>query len=147
MIIDYILNAEQYEQVFELAEKAFIYVRGCTSDMMDGRYDISDGMFALIMSGETTSIKEGLFEAHEKYIDLQYIIEGNELLETDNVNTLTLKTPYDEKKDASYYEGTGQVIHIRKEMFYIMFPNDAHKGCRHIDKPTKYKKLVIKIPV
>jgi len=146
MIIDYISNADQYKQVSDFAKSAFAYAKSCTSDMVDGRYDINDGMFALIMSGETTAIEEGLFETHEKYIDLQYVIEGEELLEVDDISSLLLKIPYDVEKDASFYEGTGQVLHIRNGMFYIMFPNDAHKGCKHIDKPTRYKKVVIKIP-
>ncbi len=147
MVVDYIKNYQQYKNTLNLLEEAFEYAKNCTADMTDGRYELSEGMYASVMSGETTPLTEGLFETHKQYIDLQYVIEGEELLETNDVSALTLKIPYDASKDASFFDGNGQVLSIKKGMFYLMFPNDAHKGCKHEKQPTKYKKIVIKIPL
>ncbi len=147
MIIDYIKNAEQYIKVFSLAAEAFAFAQGCTADMADGRYDMTKGMYASVMSGETTPIEEDLFETHNKYIDLQYMIEGEEFMETADLSTLELSIPYDEQNDISFYKGAGQRLSIRKGMFYILFPNDAHKSRLHVEQPTRYKKVIVKIPV
>jgi len=52
---------------------------------------------------------------------------------------------YDPATDKVNFSGEGDVLSITEGMFYIMFPQDGHMACVHLDAPSSYRKLVIKI--
>ena len=49
--------------------------------------------------------KECMYEAHEKYIDVHYIMEGVERIATADVSSLQIKTPFSEQRDIGFYQG------------------------------------------
>ena len=88
-----------------------------------------------------------LFEAHRKYIDIQFVISGEELQGYAPLSSLKIKDAYDLEKDIAFYNGDGSLFHLTPGSFAIYFPNDAHKPNLMIDKPAALKKIVVKIPV
>jgi len=93
-------------------------------------------------------LKEGLFEAHRKYIDVQIVVHGEEEIVWAELNDTKLVTPYNQEQDAFYYEGDeSHHMKISEGMFYIAYPNDAHKAVRHTEDEHNFEKIVIKIPV
>ncbi len=46
--------------------------------MADGRYEICDGVFALVQRYTTLPFEKARFEAHNDYFDIQYLAEGQE---------------------------------------------------------------------
>ena len=46
-----------------------------------------------------------MYEAHQKYIDVHYIIEGVERIATADVSSLQIQTPFSEEKDIGFYQG------------------------------------------
>lgn len=112
-----------------------------------GRYQLKNGIYAMVQEGTTAPVTEGLFEAHQKYADLQILAEGQELLVWAPLPALEEKIPYDAGRDAGFYGGEGTEINVRPGMCYVMYPHDAHKACCHRGTPAAYRKLVIKIPL
>ena len=56
-------------------------VRLCP-DMPDNKYWIQEpDVFAQISSYQTKSPQEGRFEAHKKYVDIQILLSGSEMIE------------------------------------------------------------------
>ncbi|WP_181995500.1 YhcH/YjgK/YiaL family protein [Clostridium sp. AM58-1XD] len=143
MIIDFIRNRSWYEEdrpllktVFDFAEK----IKGNDP----GRYECGD-LYAMVQKGITKPSEEGSLEAHHDYIDLQYVVSGQEIMEWKNTEDLIQETPYDEKKDIVFFKGTGMPAVIEPGMFYLVFPQDGHKPCVHMERPSEYKKVVVKI--
>lgn len=103
--------------------------------------------FYMIQKGTTNPEEQGCYETHEKYIDLQVMVEGSELMFWSDRKSLSVKEPYNESKDLTLYEGRGEGIEIKQGMCYFMFPEDGHMACTHVVQPREYTKLVYKIQI
>ena len=102
----------------------------------------------MVQEGETRPVSDGDFEAHRKYIDVQIILKGQELVAWADTSLLETSVPYDETKDKIMYSGEpAQCNVIKEKMVWAAFPNDAHKACRELDTHAHYKKIVMKLPV
>lgn len=147
MIIEDIKNIKKYEMLIPGISKAINKIQNL-EEYHEGKIPLDDGGYYMIQEGITNSSEKMLFETHKRYIDVQYLLEGAEILEWSKKGSLAVKVSYDEKRDLELYFGEeeGQ-IYISQGMVYIMFPEDAHKACCHIEKPTRYVKAVIKIPI
>lgn len=109
-----------------------------------GRYEFEGG-FILIQKGTTTPLAPADFEAHRKYLDVQVVLDGEERIAWADLDDLTVTVPYSDQVDRSNHSGTGCTLQIKKDMFYICYPHDAHKCCGHVHAPTAYLKAVVKL--
>jgi biofilm protein TabA len=145
MILDYIQNFETYSRFNKKLEDGIAFIQ-TIKNMPAGKYEHGD-MYALVQEGLTNPIEAGNFESHRKYCDLQYMVEGKEILEWNDTIKLDEIISYNERKDAVFYSGSGNKICIEKDMFYILFPHDGHKCCVHDDNETNYRKVVLKLKI
>lgn len=143
MIIDSIRNRGWYEKNSPLLKAVFDFVEEIKENT-PGRYEWGD-LYAMVQEGCTKPLDEGLMEAHHNYIDLQYVVSGQEIVEWKNAETLAPEIPYDEGKDIVFFKGEGAPLVVEPGMFYLVFPQDGHKPCGHIKRPSEYKKVVVKI--
>ena len=110
---------------------------------------LDENCFVLGQSYITKNKKDCLFESHKTYIDIQYMFEGDEIMEVENVNNLTITTEYNPDLDYAKYAQTANssVLKIRESELAIFYPNDAHMPCIKIDENKKIIKAVFKILV
>jgi len=149
MVIDTLENSSRYEKLHPLFKAAFEFLkRPGTSDLPVGRVDLEgSALYALIQEYETKAIQEGKLEAHKKYIDIQFILDGEEFIGYAPLKNQTSEHPFDAEKDYGLYEGEAWFTLMRKGMFAIFFPQDAHLPGRYTEKSTHVKKIVLKISV
>lgn len=147
MIIDKLKNAESYYSLGQNFKKAFEFLKkNDISNLKNGKYEIQgDEIFVSIQDYTTKPIKEGCWEAHRIYADIQYIIEGTEQLGYADTNELQPSCDYDCDKDIVFLQGDGQFTKAKAGDFLIFFPQDAHMPCISIDEPQYVKKAVVKI--
>lgn len=89
---------------------------------------------------------ECIFEAHRRYLDLHYIVEGTEGIATADVKTLQVQTPYDESGDIGFYQGDSDgLYYLKPGQFMICWPSDAHKVAVMAEIPAPIRKIVFKI--
>lgn len=149
MIFDSIQNKRYYHSE-PLIYKALEFLESITSANIPemtvnlGKEILFANPIILISKPE----EEGLYEAHNKYVDIHYIIEGEEGIATANRKTLNTVVPYNEQTDIGFYEGKkdGQ-YYLKPGQFMVCFPNDAHKVAIMKDSPSSIKKMVVKIRV
>lgn len=89
------------------------------------------------------------FESHRKNIDVQFILEGEEIIEVDNIQNLDIKFQYNENMDLIKYDDSkfSSSIKIKKGDVAIFFPEDAHMPCIKINDSEKIIKTVVKVAV
>ena len=87
------------------------------------------------------------FESHKKYIDIQYIFEGIEIMEVTTLDNLNVTTEYKEDLDYAKYAQTknSSSLIIKQNELAIFYPNDAHMPCIKVDDNKKVIKAVFKI--
>lgn len=149
MIIDTLENSSRYESLHPRFKAAFDFLRRPDVEATPvGRHEL-DGtqIFALTQEYETKPIHEGKLEAHKKYIDIQFIVSGEEFIGYAPLKNQAPAKPFDADKDIGFYDGEAWFTLLRKGMFAVFFPQEAHLPGRYTDKPSHVKKIVLKIAV
>lgn len=149
MILDKIENAKFYFNLNERITSALKYLQ--TTDIMDketGRHDIDGAnIFALISDYMTKAEEDSKPEAHKKYIDVQYVASGAELLGYRSLSVEEPSKPYDEEKDFMLFDEKPSFVKFEKEMFAVLFPHDMHMPGIMIESPALVRKVVIKVKI
>ena len=133
MIQDLLSRASAYRNLSPLLTKAFEHLSGFDPKTPDGRHVLQgDDLFLLVQQYPTSPPAERTYESHLRYIDIQYIIGGSEIIFCTPIGGLTVRAPYDEKKDVIFYDDAeGQPLTLRAGDFALFWPWDGHKpGCR-----------------
>jgi YhcH/YjgK/YiaL family protein len=95
---------------------------------------------------DTKSESELRYEAHKKYIDIQFMISGNESFFHADTSYCDIIEMYSDETDVAFYKADGILYQVLEKQFYILFPQDAHKPCMHYNnKVQSVKKVVLKV--
>jgi len=146
------VDAEEFYTQFskrpDLWKATFAFLRDNDLSKIElGKYPIvGNEAFALVQEYESKKPEVARWETHNKYIDLQYVIEGTEkmgilpLSEVKNVN------PYDEEHDIQFYgENEGKYYLADPKSFFLFFPKEVHRPGLQTEHSMKIKKVVVKI--
>ena len=147
MIIDKLENAGLYRGLNGDLAKALDYLAANDFAAMEpGRYDIDgDIVYALVQRYDTRPRGEGDWEAHRRYIDVQYVVQGIETLGIAPVDSLRETQAYSEEKDVQLLAGSGDYVTARDGTFVIFYPHDAHRPCLAHEHPAPVLKVVVKV--
>ena len=148
MITDTLKNAGSYTALGERIVAALEFLKNTDfSKIPDGKIEITgDEIFAMIQRYETKPREQGKWEAHRKYIDIQFLAEGSELIGVHNIDDLEITEPYSPENDLLFLDGNnGDFIILSKDKFVLLYPQDAHMPCITAKKPSKVTKIVVKI--
>jgi YhcH/YjgK/YiaL family protein len=107
-------------------------------------------VFATIQAYETIVTDAPKMEAHRKYIDVQFIVSGEEVIAWTPLERLTITQTYDETKDNCF--GTVPLrevtpIYLRTGQLAVLYPEDGHAPKLAAGKPTPVNKIVVKVAV
>ena len=117
------------------------------TDWSAGNVALSNGNKILVQELDTKSPEGKLCEAHRDYLDVQYVVEGEEVVGWAPLDTLTLDGEFNTAKDKGMYAGPVDLMKIRAGYCYVAFPEDGHMPNLHLDAPQHVKKLVLKLKV
>ena len=148
MIYDNIKNAHLYANLGPRFQQAFDYLQKTDLKVLPvGRIEL-DGKNLYLMVQEYNSKlpEQGKWEAHKRYIDLQYIVSGVEKMGFAALSRLTLGD-YNPDKDFQALSGEGVFLPLGAGDFMLLWPQDGHMPGMSIDTPVPVKKVVVKIAV
>lgn len=120
------------------------------STVQDGSYILNNGVVANVMTYTTKPPQMTCYESHRKYIDVQYIVFGEELMFVENVSKLhnAITKEYDEEQDLIMYRyNNGNAIILKSGEVVILYPSDAHRGAVAVGRPARIRKIVVKVPI
>jgi YhcH/YjgK/YiaL family protein len=147
MILDSLKNAEMYYVLGEKIAKGLKFLQETDLTALPlGRNEIGDGCFGMVSSYDTKPVEEGFWEAHRKYIDIQYVFSGAERMGYANIDSLTTSKPYVEADDLHCLDGDGDIITVHEGEFTIFAPQDAHMPGLVVDSPKNVRKIIVKVP-
>ena len=142
--------AQHYYDHKETWDKAFAFLKNADfANMTLGRVELGNGMFATVSEYPTKDRETTLFEAHQKYIDIQYVASGNELIDVAPLKNMTVTKPYNSENDIAFGAVTEfSEMKASAGRFFIFFPADAHRpGLKDGNDNTLVRKVVVKVPV
>ncbi|HDL5342165.1 TPA: YhcH/YjgK/YiaL family protein, partial [Mannheimia haemolytica] len=115
-----------------------------------GWQELENGIRMNVMSFETTPAEGKKAELHRKFIDIQLLIDGEEMIEYGLSQPDLSK--YDEYRDEDDYQLTAEIddknnLILKPNMFAIFLPYEPHKPGNSVNGNKTLKKLVVKVPV
>ena len=118
-------------------------------DFTIGRHDVDGFFFYNVQEYETDSNTDKPYESHRKYIDIQLLLSGEEIMQVTDISRLSIILPYDKDKDYVLYSPSDNAsgVVLRQGSVMILYPKDGHRTICFGDKTCKVKKVVGKVPV
>ena len=134
----------------ERVAEACSHIKGLDFDSLElGKHEVNDDFYYIVQTYETKDPATTRYEAHEKYVDIQYLISGTEAIDIAPVTALEIDEPYDESKDACFLkkpERATKVV-LTAGAYVILYPEDAHNPGLQVDKAMTVRKIVGKVRV
>ncbi|MBA4384265.1 MAG: YhcH/YjgK/YiaL family protein, partial [Anaerolinea sp.] len=112
-----------------------------------GRMEIEgESLYVLVQQYISKPETSGKWEAHKRYIDVQYLVSGSERVGYSAITKMTLGD-YNPQKDFQALSGTGQILQLNAGSFMVFFPQDAHMPGLANGYETSIKKIVVKCAI
>jgi biofilm protein TabA len=163
MIVDALANWERYRALNPRFAAAFEFLSKAGSQALEPaehgsqnslRVPIQgDAVFALVQRYRPKAMEDAFWEAHRRFIDVQFVVQGAELMLWAPLASMTTVNAYDEVRDftklaPSGCDETSRSLRVAAGMFAIFMPDDAHAPGIAIDDATgDVKKIVVKVAV
>lgn len=154
MIIGNLLNLEHEIALYPVAlQRGLKFLLETDLSLLAlGRHEIQDNkIYAMVAEYETQPKAQRRPEAHEKYLDIQYICSGQEMIGS---GPLAAVCEVDEDflttRDIIFYKGIEAETEmiLSQGMFAVYFPWDVHRpNCNANGENSKIRKVVVKIAV
>lgn len=130
MIFDKLENASNYFAIHPQFEKAFAFLtRQDLGALEETTFEI-DGRSVYAMTSDRPGKKKeaAKLEAHRKYIDIQFLIEGNEQIGWKAYNDCKeVSSEFNAEKDFELFSDPAQTYFtLTPGTFAVFFPGDAH---------------------
>ncbi|MBT3320279.1 MAG: YhcH/YjgK/YiaL family protein [Clostridia bacterium] len=147
MIVDKIENAALYYSMSEGIELALKFLEK-EAKSLEARVQIDgDDVFAFPAAYTSKTREDSVWEAHRNYIDVQYIVDGNECIGYEFIDNLNVTQKYDSETDSMLLEGDGTMVKCGAGTFMILFPHDAHMPGVQDNGPCEMSKVIAKVKV
>ena len=139
---------ENYKKVHPRFEAAFEGLKKLVAENAEvGKYEIEGSdVYAMVQEYETKPISEKSFEIHKEYIDIQYIVNGEEAMGFESLDKLVPTTEY--KPDVQLFALNDEYdeINLCAGEYVVFFPYEPHApGAAVKGVPSKVRKIVVKI--
>jgi len=152
MIVTDVTHLAEQATLTPALQKALAFLQGLTGEpLADGRIEIDgSNAYALVQSYETQADGDWVFEGHRKYLDIQYILSGEEVIGWAFIDRVAITMAYDPAKDA--WLGTVPAaeitpVRLTAGQLAVLYPTDAHAPKRAAGAPMPVKKIVVKVAV
>lgn len=150
MILDRIENEQLWSSLGSGVAQALDYLLNTDfTTFAAGRRDIDgDRLFAIVNRGKPNPLSNAIWEAHRRYWDVQCVITGRERMGWLPLDEAVEKTPYDEAKDAAFYEPGRSFFIVAPGGIALFAPTDVHApGLRVNDEQDgeEILKIVVKV--
>lgn len=142
------VNKNQYPEAIQIA---LDYLQHTDFEQLEaGRYSLKgDLIYVQVLDLETKPKSAYQPEVHRKYLDVQYLHRGKEIMATAvDFGQNPVASPYDPERDIQYYESMEHEneFHCVAGNFAVFFPEDAHRTAIY-DGTDKVRKIVVKIAI
>ncbi len=147
MIFDTLENIKNYEGLDRVYTALEFLAKTDFSQIELGRYELDgDNIFYMVQAYETDPDKT-VSEAHKKYIDIQFMVDGEEIIGVAPISCEKTETEAKPENDVWFYECKTEPLTLFSGSFMVLYPNDLHCPGVSVSKPKTCRKVVVKVKV
>ncbi len=132
-----------------LCPAAYEFIINKAKDAKVGRHELENGVYANIQEYTTKARCETKYESHKKFIDIQLILRGKELIAVAPIEKMKISEEYSEENDVMFFHPSDECTDYVLEAgdFLILYPKDVHMPCVCVNEKSSVRKIVVKVPV
>ncbi len=145
MIIDTLANAERYYAIHPRFRQAFEFLKTQPiATLPFGKVVIDgDAIYANIQEAHGKPASDAKLEYHKKYIDIQYVVSGDEKMGYLPVEGIGKPQPFNDAQDYALADDAPLTwLAVRPGSFAVFFPEDAHAP--NVGEGV-WRKIVVKV--
>ncbi|MBQ4267468.1 MAG: YhcH/YjgK/YiaL family protein [Clostridia bacterium] len=148
MIFDTLKNVDNYKGLGRVYDALKFLSETDFSKIELGRYELDgDNIFYMVQSYDTNPSKT-VSEAHRKYIDIQFMVEGEEIIGVADISSEKELTEAKEENDVWFYNCKTEPLTLSAGKYMVLYPNDLHcPGVATNGKALTCRKVVVKVKV
>ena len=148
MIYDHINNVYLYKGLSPALDVGLEYISQVMNTAANGVSFLEHGVKVIVNEYVTKQRSENGYEAHRKYIDIQFPVKGEESVKVCPIKQLEPTTEYNEENDYILFaDHAGTAFTIGEGFFLILFPDDGHMPQLCAGEPKIIKKITLKVPL
>lgn len=148
MILDKVENLHRYEILLKGYGVLKEFLGNFDlENFQTGKFSIKENiLWGIGLTYQTKNEDECVWEAHNKHIDVHYVLEGEETIYLSDRSFMNVLKPYDSENDYSLFEGEkSDIITLKEGMILFLFPNEVHKTGIKNTESKFVKKIVFKL--
>lgn len=141
-----ITNLQDLKKYFNVPEEALQFLANATKATENGKYPFTPDCFINVMDCQTKNDDTAMMEAHDKFVDVQFMIDGEEKIYYTDRTPLELGEAYNEAKDRCFYKWEkADVVTYKTGEAVVLYPIEAHLPGRAVTEEMTVKKAVMKV--
>ena len=144
MIFDTIEHVKNYKGLGRVYEALEFLAKTDFTNLPLGKTELDgDNLFYMVQEYETSPERE--VEGHYKYIDVQAVLCGEEIIGVAPISSPKTVKKDSPETDCCFYTCETQPILMKPSYFLVLYPNDLHRPGVCVNSPAHCRKVVIKI--
>lgn len=119
------------------------------STLTPGIHEVNDEFYYNYLEYEAKEPTDTIYESHKNYVDIQYIVEGQEHIDVSFEEYMELDTPYNTEKDIMFFKNPKESFAriLGPGEYVIVLPHELHKPGQKVGENGHVKKIVGKVRV
>ena len=146
--VDKLKFAKHYAKYPERWQSVFEFMRNNDLKTIPlGRKDLNDHVYVNVQEYTTKEPGDQRLEKHGKYIDVQCVISGSELMGSCKIEGYEVQIPFDANRDVGFFKSKGVTPFYvaTSELFFIFFPDEIHATNIQFGEKAPVRKVVFKV--
>lgn len=142
-----------HNQTYDLSDPKFLTAfaflkRNDLSTLPEGWVELENGVRASVQHYTTAPAEKLKYEAHERFFDIQFVVDGEEVIGCTFRDGLKIETPYDAENDVTFYQTPSMhgCVQLKAGDYAVFAPEDAHQPRCAASTPIQVIKIVVKVP-
>ena len=145
MIFDKIENINNYKGLGRVYTALEFMAKTDFTKIPVGKYQLDGDNIYYMVQQYNTNPDKTVAEAHKKYIDIQYIVKGEEIIAVAPIQAEKKLVDAKEEKDVWHYECETQPMILKDGDFMVLYPSDLHLPGKAVNEPREVLKVVLKV--
>lgn len=147
MIFDRVENINNYKGLGRVYTALEFMAKTDFTNIPIGKYELDgNNIYYMVQKYDTTPDKT-IAEAHKKYIDIQFIVKGEEIIAVAPIQSEKQLIESNAEKDVSFFECETQPVVLKDGDFMVLYPSDLHLPGKAVNEPSEVLKVVFKVCV
>ena len=148
--IEWLNEPREESDLKEKVKQALSYLYSLdTANLCEGKTEVNSDFYYTVQRYNTKEVSECSFESHKKYVDIQIMIEGSEIMDLADISRMSMKQEYNSDSDFMLWNEPERFTRttLRQGDYIVIYPETAHRGAINLGLEERVLKIVGKVRI